>query len=126
MSKNLVINLRFNCPEIDIMGPIKESTIERLNEVIPASTTSTRSMRTELPQFQYLSNPDHWHIKLAGQLCDNDGITRLMIQLLNALEEEGDWTLMSTQASRQRNNSAMQQDYIESYKLIFLKFAGDE
>lgn len=64
MSKNLVINMSFNCPEIDIFGPIKESTIERLNEVIPYSTTSTRSIRVKPAQFEYRANPDHWHIRL--------------------------------------------------------------
>eukprot|EP00796_Vickermania_ingenoplastis_P004523 gene4523-3310_t len=126
MSKNLIINLSFNCPEISIMGPIKESTIDRLNEVLPSATNSTRSVRGETPQFQFLSNPDHWYIKLEGQFCDTTGVSRLMVILLNALEEEGDWTLVSSQAANERSSGAIQQEFVEHYKLVFVKFAGDE
>lgn len=126
MSKNLVINMSFNPPTIDVLGPIKESTVDRLNEVIPTSTTSTRSIRNEPPKFEYLANPDHWHIKLDGQFCDTDGVSRMIVLLLDALEEEGDWTLVSSQTSNQRNNTAMQQEFVENYKLFFIKYAGDE
>lgn len=126
MSKNLVINMSYNPPTIDIMGPIKESTIDHLNEVIPTSTSSTRSIRSDPPKFEYLANPDHWHIKLDGQFCDVDGISRMIVLLLDALEEEGDWTLVSSQASSERNDSPIQQQFVENYKLFFLKFAGDE
>lgn len=126
MSKNLIINMSFNPPTLDILGPIKESTIDRLNEVVPHSTTSTRSIRNEPPKFEYLANPDHWHLKLDGQFCDADGISRMMVILLDAVEEEGDWTLVSSQASSAVNNAAIQQTFVENYKMTFLKFAGDE
>lgn len=126
MSKNLIINLSFNCPEISIMGPIQESTIDHLNEVLPNSTNSTRSIRTESPKFQFLSNPDHWHIKLDGQFCSTTGVSLLMVILLDALEKEGDWTLVSSQASSEYSNGASQQEFVEHYKLVFIKFAGDD
>lgn len=124
MSKNLIVNLSVNCPEIDIFGPIKESTIDRLSDLLPNATTSTRSVRSPPSRFTFLPHPDHWHIKLDGQFCDVDGVSRLMVMLLDALEEEGDWTLVSTQASTLRNNTALQQDSIEHYKMFFIKYAG--
>ncbi|KAK7194743.1 paraflagellar rod component [Novymonas esmeraldas] len=126
MSRNLIVNMTFNCPEVQILGPVQESTIERLNEVLPGSTTSTRSIRSSQPKFEYLSNPDHWKIKLDGQFCDSEGVSRLMVLLLDALEEEGGWTLVSSQASSARNAGALQQDFLENYKLFFSKYEDDE
>lgn len=126
MPQNLVIDLSFNCPQVHIVGPVKESTIERLNEVLPNSTTSTRSIRAGAPKFEYLSNPDHWSLKLDGQFCDAEGISRFMVILLDALEEEGGWKLASSQASTERNEGALQQAFVEHYKLFFTKFSGEE
>lgn len=126
MSRSLIVNMSFNCPEVQILGPVQESTIERLNEVLPGSTTSTRSIRSSQPKFEYLSNPDHWKIKLDGQFCDSEGVSRLMVLLLDALEEEGGWTLVSSQASSARNAGALQQDFVENYKLFFSKYEDDE
>lgn len=108
------------------MGPIKESTIDYLNDVIPSATNSTRSIRKEVPRFQFFSNPDHWHLKLDGQFCDTIGISRFMVILLDALEEEGDWTLVTSQASSEYSSGALQQDFVEHYKLVFIKFAGED
>ncbi|CCW63077.1 unnamed protein product [Phytomonas sp. EM1] len=126
MSNTLVINLSFNCPVVDIIGPIKETTIERLNELLPTSTTSTRNCRSEAPKFQYLSNPDHWHLKLDGQLCDSEGVSHFIVVLLDVLEQEGGWTLVSSQASNSDNAGAIQQKYVENYKLFFSKFVSSE
>lgn len=125
MANSLIINMSFNCPEIEILGPVKESTIDRLNHVLPTATTSTRSIRTAEPQFQFLSNPDHWKIKLDGQFCDAAGVSRLMVLLLDALEEEGGWTLVSSQASSSKNATVLQQTFVENYKLFFSRL-GDE
>ncbi|KAG5495024.1 hypothetical protein JKF63_02076 [Porcisia hertigi] len=122
MSRNLIVTMSFNSPEIKIIGPVLESTIERLNEVLPVSTTSTRSIRSSQPKFEYLSNPDHWSIKLNGQFCDNEGVSRLMIVLLDALEEDGGWKLVSSQASSTRGGGALQQDFLEHYRLFFSKY----
>ncbi|KAG5469682.1 hypothetical protein CUR178_01820 [Leishmania enriettii] len=126
MPRNLIVNMSFNCPEVRILGPVQESTIERLNKILPFSTTSTRSIRSSSPKFQYLSNPDHWMIKLDGQFCDAEGVSRLMVLLLDALEEEGGWTLTSSQTSSDRETGSLQQDSVTSYKLFFSKYDDDE
>ncbi|AYU82034.1 paraflagellar rod component, putative [Leishmania donovani] len=126
MSRNMIVNMSFNCPEIQILGPVQESTIERLNEVLPDSTTSTRSIRSNQPKFEYLSNPDHWRIKLDNQFCDLEGVSRLIVLLLDALEEEGGWTLISSQASSSSHGGALQQDFVSNYKLFFSKYQDDE
>ncbi|GET91800.1 hypothetical protein, conserved [Leishmania tarentolae] len=126
MSQNMIVNMSFNCPEIQVLGPVQESTIERLNEVLPGSTTSTRSIRSSQPKFEYVSNPDHWRIKLDNQFCDSDGVSRLIVLLLDALEEEGGWKLISSHASNTRNGGALQQDFISNYKLFFSKYADHE
>ncbi|KAG5469335.1 hypothetical protein LSCM1_02550 [Leishmania martiniquensis] len=122
----LIVNMSFNCPEVQILGPVQEGTIERLNKVLPSSTTSTRSIRGSLPKFEYLSNPDHWRIKLDGQFCDTEGASRLMVLLLDALEEEGGWTLTSSQSVSSRDAGPLQQDFVENYKFFFSKYEDDE
>ncbi|KEG15286.1 hypothetical protein DQ04_00121180 [Trypanosoma grayi] len=125
MVHNLVINCTFNCPEIKIIGPIKEQTIDKLNEVIPNSTTSSRSTRVAPPRFQYLSNPNHWYIKLDRQFCDDEAMSYLMVLLLDALEEEGVWKLVSSVALKQSIGSGPK-DYTETHVLFLNKFSGDE
>ncbi|CBZ29860.1 conserved hypothetical protein [Leishmania mexicana MHOM/GT/2001/U1103] len=125
MSHNMIVNMSFNCPEIQILGPVQESTIERLNEVLPDSTTSTRSIRSNQPKFEYVSNPDHWRIKLDNQFCDSEGVSRVIVCLLDALEEEGGWTLISSQASNSQGGS-LQQDFMSNYKFFFSKYQDGE
>ncbi|RNF16330.1 hypothetical protein TcG_06473 [Trypanosoma cruzi] len=125
MVQNLVINLLFNSPEIRIMGPVKEQTIDKLNEVIPNATSTARSTRVAPSRFQYISNPNHWYMKLDGQFCDEDGISYLMVLLLDALEEEGLWKLVSSTALRTPVGQSSK-DYSETHVLFMNKLAGDE
>ena len=49
----LIVNLRFNPPEIDIVGPVLESTVLKLGSLLPRMTSLSRNRaRKELPQFQ--------------------------------------------------------------------------
>lgn len=121
MSNTLVVNFKFNSPEIRIVGPIRENTVEKLNQVLPVSTTSTRSTRAGQPKFQYLSNPNHWYAKLDGQFCDQVGVCSLFMQMLDALEEEGGWKLASTHALTCENEGAIQQECVEQYKFFFTR-----
>lgn len=119
MSNSLVVNFSFNSPEIRIIGPIRENTIEKLNQVLPVATTSTRSSRAGNPKFQRVTSPPHWHVKLDGQFCDQVGVCSLFMQMLDALEEEGGWKLASTHALTCENQGAIQQDCVEEYKFFF-------
>ncbi|ORC90517.1 uncharacterized protein TM35_000083150 [Trypanosoma theileri] len=125
MVHHLIVNITFNSPEIRILGPIKEQTIDKLNEVLPNATTSSRSTRFAPPKFQYLSNPNHWYIKLDRQFCDDEGISHLMVLLLDALEEEGVWKLVSATSLRQPIGTGSK-DYTESHVLFLNKLVGDD
>ena len=49
----LIVNLRFNPPEIEIVGPVLESTVLKLGSLLPRMTSLSRNRaRKELPQFQ--------------------------------------------------------------------------
>lgn len=119
MSNTLIVNISINSPEIRIIGPIRENTIEKLNQVLPMATTSTRSGRAGQPKFQYLSNPNHWYVKLDGQFCDQVGVCALFLVLFDALEEEGGWKMSTTHALTCEHIGAQQQDAVEQYKFFF-------
>ena len=125
MSSNfLVVNYSFNSPEVRIIGPIRENTIEKLNSVLVTATTSTRSARAGLPKFQHITNnnaPHHFYVKLDGQFCDQVGICSLFMKMFDALEEEGGWKLASTHSLTCENQGAMQQDCVEEYKFFFTR-----
>lgn len=117
----LVVSFTFNPPQIQIVGPIRETTIEKLNQVLPAATTSTRSTRAGNPKFVYQQTPAHWTAKLDGQFCDQVGMSALFLVVLDALEEEGGWKLASSHAITQEDSESLQQDFFESYKFFFAR-----
>lgn len=115
----LIVNFQFNPPLIRIVGPIRETTIEKLNQVLPTATTSHRSTRAGHPKFAYEATPAHWSVKLDGQFCDQVGMSALFLVVLDALESEGGWKLASTQAITQESNEGLQQEFVENYKFFF-------
>nr|CCC94176.1 conserved hypothetical protein [Trypanosoma congolense IL3000] len=124
MSHYLVVTFTFNCPEVRIMGPIKEQTIEKLNDVIPNATTTSRSNRAALPKFEYLPNPNHWCIKLDRQYCDEEGKSQLMVLVLDALAEEGSWRLVSSIVTKGTKSGGLKED-TETHTLFLNKLLGD-
>ena len=118
-SNNLIVNINFNTPHIKIIGPIRETTIEKLNAVLPTATTSQRSMRAGAPKFNFEPQPPHWNAKLDGQFCDQIGESSLFIAVLDALEEEGGWKLSTTQAITMDDPDTQQQDFYTAYKFFF-------
>ncbi|ESL12177.1 hypothetical protein TRSC58_00060 [Trypanosoma rangeli SC58] len=124
MVHHLVINLSFNSPEIRIIGPVKEQTIDKLNDMIPNATSTARNTRTAPSRFQYISNPNHWYMKLDGQFCDAEGISYLMVLLLDALELEGVWKLVSSTALRSPIGP-YSKDYTETHVLFLNKLIDD-
>ncbi|KAG5507695.1 hypothetical protein JKF63_06644 [Porcisia hertigi] len=96
---NLIVNVTCNPPLISIFGPIKESTIERLNATIPSScsTTNTGSVPFALV---HKADPPHWFGELRTQFASDDiGSSTLFISILDALDEEGIWTLRGSASS---------------------------
>ena len=67
MANTLVVNFTFNPPVIKIVGPVKESTIEKLNSVLPSVTSSRRGDRAGQPKFAFKASPTHWTVTLDGQ-----------------------------------------------------------
>ena len=120
-NNQLIVNFTFNPPMIKIIGPIKETTVEKLNSVLPKSTTSLRAARLPPPKFSYVSSTNHWTVKLEGQFCDQVGQSALFLAVLDSLEEEGGWKLVTSQAITQADTESLQQDYFECAKFFFAR-----
>jgi len=118
---NLIVNMFFNPPTIRIIGPIKESTVEKLNTVFPRMTSTQSGTRTAGPRFVHEQNPAHWTVKLGGQYCDQLGQSMIFLALLDALEEEGGWVLKDTNAITMPDMDAIQQSHHQVLKFFFVK-----
>ncbi|CCW69570.1 unnamed protein product [Phytomonas sp. Hart1] len=95
---NLILNITCNPPEISIFGPIKESTIAKLNKKLPnsCSTTNTGKVPFEMVRKE---DPPHWYGELRSQFASDDiGKSQLFVTLLDALEEDAAWSLHGTTA----------------------------
>jgi hypothetical protein len=114
--QNLIVNLTFNPPFISIVGPIKETTIQKLNTVLPESTTSTQSASQKYKfAMQRREDPPCWFGHLHSSFANEDvGQSRLMLSLLDALEDEGDWKL--------KGSNSMSHDVDKvTYKFFFVR-----
>ncbi|KAG5481126.1 hypothetical protein LSCM1_06807 [Leishmania martiniquensis] len=112
---NLVVNITCNPPIISIFGPIKESTVDLLNETIPNSCSTTNTGKAPFALVRK-ENPPHWFGELRAQFASDDiGTSMLFISILDALEEEGTWKL--------RGGSSMNHDDKASYKFFFVRGA---
>ena len=118
---NLIVNFKFNPPTIQIVGPIKEATVEKLNTVFPRMTSTANGTKSPTPKFVHESTPPHWHVKLVGQFCDQLGQSMICLALLDALEEEGGWVLKDTNAITMMDTDAIQQSSHEVLKFFFVK-----
>eukprot|EP00759_Apiculatamorpha_spiralis_P057061 PhF_6_TR8407/c0_g1_i1/m.13135 len=110
----LIVNAQFNPPTFSIIGPIKETTLQNLQQTLPASTTTMRGVKKEPPTFVHKPSPDHWMLRLDGQYCDQLGMSQLFLRMLECLEDEGGWVLKDTTALTLEDDS-------EAYKFFFLK-----
>eukprot|EP00659_Diplonema_papillatum_P004804 gene4804-7410_t len=113
---NLIVNFLFNPPTIRIVGPIKETTVEKLNQTFPRTTSTAQGTKTAPPKFVHEATPPHWFVKLTGQYCDQLGQSMLCLALLDALEEEGGWVLKDTNAITMEDTDAIQQSTYECLK----------
>lgn len=90
---NLIVNITANPPVISIFGPVKEKTIERLNEEVPSSCSTTYTGKIPF-SFVHKEEPSHWYAEVHNQFLSEDiGSSQLCVTLLDALEEEGAWKL---------------------------------
>eukprot|EP00756_Hemistasia_phaeocysticola_P003391 Hpha_TRINITY_DN12221_c0_g1::TRINITY_DN12221_c0_g1_i1::g.16889::m.16889 len=118
---NLVVNFIFNPPTIRIIGPIKETTVETLNQIFPRMTNTSPGTKKAPPKFVHESSPPHWYIQLLGQYCDQLGQSMLYLSLLDALEAEGGWMLKDCNAVTMEDTDAIQQAHYECVKFFFVK-----
>jgi hypothetical protein len=97
--QNLIINVTVNPPEIAIVGPIKENTIQKLNTILPTVCTTTNTAKTKFA-FNRVENPPHWNGKLSTHFANEEiGQAQLFVTMLDALEEEGGWKLKGSNAT---------------------------
>lgn len=113
---NLIVNVTCNPPVISIFGPIKESTIDHLNEVLPNSCSTTNTGKVPFALVRK-EDPPHWHGELRTQFASDDiGTSQMFVALLDALEEEGAWKL--------RGSTTMNHDSAKcTYRFFFVRGA---
>lgn len=124
----IVLSLAFNPPEIAILGPIRDKTVEGLSDAVPRAFTSTTSRtlfgKSSVPQFvrrrigdDQLAGPHevlsadvergggrlgwrYWHLSAEAHFCsDQVGQSAVFLALFDALEREGSWRLRDTHAA---------------------------
>eukprot|EP00667_Euglena_gracilis_P028664 EG_transcript_36883 len=111
---NLILNVQFNPPVVKVIGPIQEETIQRLNAALPLSCTTDPRGRAPPAQFQYTEQPlPHWSMHLYGNYCNEQGKMQVMLDLLDALEEEGGWRLKAA--------NGLPQIECETHKFFFVQ-----
>lgn len=97
--QNLIVNMTFNPPFITIVGPIKETTIQKLNTELPTVCTTVATQKTKFA-FVREDHPPHWRGELRTSFANEEvGQSRIVQVLLDALEEEGGWKLKASNAT---------------------------
>ncbi|CAD2222370.1 hypothetical protein AGDE_04316 [Angomonas deanei] len=112
---NLVVNITCNPPVISIYGPVRESTIDHLNDVLPGSCSTTNTGK--VPFKLVRKDASCWHGELKSHFATNDiGTSHLFVSLLDALEEEGSWRLRGSTALNHDGNKC-------TYRFFFVRGA---
>jgi len=115
----LIVNVSFNPPVISIVGPVKESTLAKLNDILPRLTTNSVRGRRKPPTFgpstEYVNvNPPNVAVMDMGSLfADEVAQLSIIVAVLDCLEDEGGWTMTDTHAASY--------DYTDHYSLFFTK-----
>lgn len=110
----LVVSMTFEPPTITILGPILETTVTKLSHQLPLLCTLSCGGRRKLPVFEKVDTPiRHWRLVLNGMIAEIPSKMGLMLALLDALEEEGDWGFHDTHA--------VTTDFEEAYQFFFTK-----
>ena len=109
----LVVTLTFDPPKVTIVGPIRQTTIAKLNATLPFLTRNVGSIRRDPPVFttdqrRALNN---WTLELKTQVTDEPSRIAFTLALLESLEEEGGWKMRDTHAGTD--------DFTETYTMFF-------
>lgn len=112
--QNLIVNMTFNPPYITIIGPIKETTVQKLNEDLPKVCTTEQSQKLKFA-FEKKDAPSHWAGWLRTSFANEEvGQSRLVLGLLDSLEAEGGWKLKGSNATNHDIDKV-------TYKFFFVK-----
>ena len=83
---NLIVNITFNPPLVRIIGPVKDTTISKMEQVIPQVCTSAPGQKS---QIMFVKSESHWEGELPSQYCNEEmGQSQVMLCILDALEDE--------------------------------------
>lgn len=100
---NCICTFTFNPPIIHIVGPVREPTVQKLNAILPEVTTSTQTSNPKRKfEFVKMERPGGavWRGELPNSFCNEEvGQSRLVLALMDAMEEEGDWKLKGSNAT---------------------------
>ena len=97
--QNLIVNITVNPPFMTIIGPIKETTVQKLNSVLPTVCTTVATAKTKFA-FVRKDNPPHWAGELRTSFANTEvGQSKMFLAILDALEEEGGWKLKGSNAT---------------------------
>uniref|UniRef100_A0A7S4LLR3 Uncharacterized protein n=1 Tax=Eutreptiella gymnastica TaxID=73025 RepID=A0A7S4LLR3_9EUGL len=110
---NLIVTVTFNPPEVFIIGPIKETTIQKLQSILPEVCTNLPGQKTAI-QFSKIEQPPHWHSKLIQSYCDDVGQTKIILTILDCLEQEGNWKMKGS-------NAFNHDEVLVTYKFFFVQ-----
>ena len=98
---NLIVTATFNPPQIKLMGStLREETIHKLEQRLPAVTSTASSPGKEPPKFVFHKEPAHWSIDIGQQFCDHLGRSMIYLTVIESLEAE-DWKLKGTNCINQ-------------------------
>ena len=109
----LVVTLTFDPPKIAVVGPIRQTTITKLNATLPFLTRNVGSVRRDPPVFVTDSKRalNNWTLELKSQVTDEPSRIAFMLAVLECLEDEGGWKM--------RDTHAITDDFTETYTMFF-------
>ncbi len=105
--QNLIVNFTFNPPLITIIGPVRDITVQKLNAILPEVCTSTQTANPK-NKFSFVkvergaasAAMSLWKGALEHSFANEEvGQSRLILALLDSMEEEGDWKLKGSNAT---------------------------
>lgn len=102
--QNLIVNFTFNPPLIHIIGPVRDTTVQKLNAILPEVCTSTQTSNPKnkfaFTKIERGPGITLWRGVLEHSFANEEvGQSRLVLALLDAMEEEGDWKLKGSNAT---------------------------
>lgn len=110
----LIVSMTFNPPDVSIVGPIAESTILKLNELLPQLSSLSPLGRKVTPLFEFHEKPlPHWTLYMKHLVFDEKCQMAAMLTILDCIEHEGCWSM--------RNSHANAFSDMDTYKFFFTK-----